>query len=285
MFGKIFESIYDGTLVADWRALVTFQQLIVLSDSNGIVDMTPHAIAARTGIPIEHIEAGLKILENPDPYSRTPDNEGRRIDLIDDHRPWGWTIVNHTMYKELISREDKKNKDRERIAKKRENKLARLEAKKALQANENAGVAGCRNLSQSVANVAYEDEDEDEVKNSSDSQANTSTVSAKITKKQQESIIELYHEMLPELSTVLVNRWHGSKHATALANRWKEDPQFRSKTFWTKFFNTVRQNSWWMGLPDPVSQQSWKKCNLAWLVNRTNFDKVMQLGNDLSREL
>ena len=119
----------------------------------------------------------------------------------------------------------------------------------------------------------------------SDSQANTDTVSAKITKKQQESIIELYHEMLPELSTVLVNRWHGSKHATALANRWKEDPQFRSKTFWTKFFNTVRQNSWWMGLPDPVSQQSWKKCNLAWLVNRTNFDKVMQLGNDLSREL
>ena len=128
------------------------------------------------------------------------------------------------------------------------------------------------------------DETRLEKNSSSDSQANTSTVSAKITKKQQESIIELYHEMLPELSTVLVNRWHGSKHATALANRWKEDPQFRSKTFWTKFFNTVRQNSWWMGVPDPASQQSWKKCNLAWLVNRTNFDKVMQLGNDLSRD-
>ena len=85
MYGKIFESIYDGTLVEDWRALVTFQQMIILADSDGVVDMTPRSISRRTGIPIEHIEAGIKVLESEDQYSRSQDENGRRIIRLDNH--------------------------------------------------------------------------------------------------------------------------------------------------------------------------------------------------------
>ena len=53
MYGKIFESMYDGTLGEHWKALVTFQQLIVICDSNGDVDMTINAIHRRTSIPKE----------------------------------------------------------------------------------------------------------------------------------------------------------------------------------------------------------------------------------------
>ena len=113
MYGKIFESIYDGTLVEDWRALITFQQLIILSSPDGIVDMTPRTISRRTGIPIEHIEAGLRILAEPDPYSRTPGNEGRRILPIDDHRDWGWEIVNHEKYKNIRTAQDRRKYMRE----------------------------------------------------------------------------------------------------------------------------------------------------------------------------
>lgn len=101
MYGKIFDSMYDSTLADNWEALITFQQMIVLCDADGTVDMTAHSISRRTGIPIEHIEAGLKVLEAPDPYSRTPDQGGRRIERLDDHRPWGWSIVNHTYYRAL----------------------------------------------------------------------------------------------------------------------------------------------------------------------------------------
>jgi hypothetical protein len=114
MYGKIFDSIYDGTLAEDWRALVTFQQFIVLSDPDGVVDMTQNAIARRTGIPIEHIEAGVKFLEQPDPYSRTEGHSGVRIERLDKHRPWGWRIVNHKKYRDLSSRQDKKRYDRQR---------------------------------------------------------------------------------------------------------------------------------------------------------------------------
>lgn len=121
MYGKIFESIYDGTLAEDWRALVTFQQMIILSDSEGIVDMTPTAISRRTGIPIEHIKAGIEILEAADPYSRTPDQDGKRILRIDPERPWGWQLVNHEKYRSMRSAEDRKEYMRNYMRERREN--------------------------------------------------------------------------------------------------------------------------------------------------------------------
>ena len=120
MYGKIFDTIYDGTLVEDWRALVTFIQMIVLCDADGIIDMTPSAISRRTSIPIEHIKAGIEILENEDPYSRSPDDGGRRIVLLDEHRPWGWYIVNHEKYKGLQDSDTVRTQNRERKRKQRE---------------------------------------------------------------------------------------------------------------------------------------------------------------------
>lgn len=120
MYGKIFDSIYDGTLVEDWRALVTFQQLIVLCDADGVIDMTPSAISRRTGIPIEHIKAGIEVLERPDPWSRTPDEEGRRIIRLDEHRPWGWYLVNHKKYKALQDADTVREQNRIRKQRQRE---------------------------------------------------------------------------------------------------------------------------------------------------------------------
>ena len=120
MYGKIFDSMYDSTLADDWRALVTFQQMIVMSDADGVVDMTPHAIARRTSIPIEHIEAGIAILEAPDPYSRTPDREGRRIERLDEHRPWGWSIINHAHYRALQNAKTVREQNRIRKQQQRE---------------------------------------------------------------------------------------------------------------------------------------------------------------------
>jgi hypothetical protein len=122
MYGKIFDSMYDSTLADDWRALITFQQMIVMCDADGVVDMTPQAISRRTSIPIEHIKAGIEILESTDPYSRTPDNEGRRIERIDEHRPWGWVIVNHSKYKALVDSDTVRAQTRERVRKHREKK-------------------------------------------------------------------------------------------------------------------------------------------------------------------
>jgi hypothetical protein len=137
VYGKIFDSIYDGTLYGHWQAIVTMQQLIVLANADGVVDMTPQAISARTSIPLEIIFKGLQVLAEPDPYTRTPGEDGRRIVLIDQHRPWGWRLVNHGKYVRLRNMAEKREADRVRIAEKRK---------------QNKDVAS---ESQPVANVAH----------------------------------------------------------------------------------------------------------------------------------
>lgn len=126
MYGKIFDSMYEGTLYGQWEAIVTFQQMIVLCDQDGVIDMTPHAIAARTSIPLEIIKKGLSILEAPDPYSRTPGQEGRRIELLDGHRPWGWHIINHDKYRMLIDADTIRAQNRERQRRHRDSQAAAL---------------------------------------------------------------------------------------------------------------------------------------------------------------
>lgn len=156
MFTKVFRSIYDGTLADNWKALVTFQQFLILADEQGVVDMTPAAMSRTTGIPLDVLLDGIAHLESPDPMSRTPDMEGRRIARLDAHRPWGWFLVNFKKYNELRSREEKREADRIRIAGKRAN--ARHEA---TESDMSQDVAECRDESQGVANVAYTDTDTD----------------------------------------------------------------------------------------------------------------------------
>lgn len=110
MYAKVFTQIYDGTLCTKgpWEALVTFQQLLVLADQDGSVDMTAEAISRRTTIPLEIIKTGISALMKPDPDSRTPDEEGKRIVPLSDGRSWGWSIVNYKKYRELKREEDRR---------------------------------------------------------------------------------------------------------------------------------------------------------------------------------
>ena len=150
MYGKLFASMYDGTLYGQWQAIITLQQMVILADSDGVVDITPPALAAKTSIPLEIIEKGLEQLSEPDRYSRSSAEEGRRIVPIEDDRPWGWVIVNYSHYKNLASVQDKKEKDRQRMAEKR---------------SKNNNVADSRGESKRVENVAHIDIDVDVSKN------------------------------------------------------------------------------------------------------------------------
>lgn len=120
MYGKIFASIYDGSLYGNWKALVTFQQMIVLCGPDGVIDITPQALAARTSIPLEVIQEGIAVLEAPDQYSRSPDQDGRRIERLDGHRPWGWRIVNYRRYRMMVDAETVREQNRARQQRKRE---------------------------------------------------------------------------------------------------------------------------------------------------------------------
>ena len=125
MYAKIFSQIYDGTLCTNgpWEALVTFQQLLILADQEGGVDMTIPAIARRTTIPREILERGIEALMLPDPESRTPTEEGRRIIPLSNGRSWGWRVVNYEKYRQIKREQDRRDYHRDYYHKRKTEKL------------------------------------------------------------------------------------------------------------------------------------------------------------------
>jgi hypothetical protein len=94
--------MWQGSLYGRFEASAVFMVLLSLCDADGVIDMTPEAVAGTTGWPIEFIKQGLEELAKPDARSRTPDQDGRRIILLDDHRDWGWRITNYQLYRQQM---------------------------------------------------------------------------------------------------------------------------------------------------------------------------------------
>ena len=99
-YTPVFSSIYDGTLYGKWPAAAVFATLLPLADVRGHIDMSPEAIAGRTGWPLELLLQGIEQLCEPDRKSRSQELEGRRLVPLDPGRSWGWSIVNHELYRE-----------------------------------------------------------------------------------------------------------------------------------------------------------------------------------------
>lgn len=114
----VFRSLWEGSMVGRADPQLVFLFLLGHADPDDRVDIHPSAIAALTGIPIERVIEALRYLEEPDEMSRRADHDGRRIIRLDEHRSWGWTIVNRSFYKNLHSEERRRRQNRD--AKQRE---------------------------------------------------------------------------------------------------------------------------------------------------------------------
>lgn len=86
--------------------------MLAHADSAGWVDIHPKAIAEEVGLTVEQVRAAIAELEAPDPESRSPEHEGRRIILLDEHRNWGWKIVNHGKYRSIRDEADRREQNR-----------------------------------------------------------------------------------------------------------------------------------------------------------------------------
>lgn len=83
-FTKLFNSILGSTI---WRedptTKVVWITLLALADRDGIAEASIPGLANYAGVTVDATEAALQKFLAPDPYSRTPDNEGRRIEKVD----------------------------------------------------------------------------------------------------------------------------------------------------------------------------------------------------------
>jgi len=112
--------------------------MLAMSDQNGEVHASIPGLARIAGIDIASTEKAIQAFLSPDPYSRTPDNEGRRVAKIDG----GWELLNHAKYRLMASKEDSKASSAARVKRHRDRK-AEAEAKRKAEAERNATVTDC----------------------------------------------------------------------------------------------------------------------------------------------
>jgi hypothetical protein len=123
-YTPIFASVFDGTLHGRWPHTGVWLCLLAMADKHGLIDKAPRAIASDIGIEVQTLLECITDFCSPDPDSRTAESDGRRMELIDPSRPWGWRIVNHGKYRE---RARKQAWDAERTASGRDAERKRQE--------------------------------------------------------------------------------------------------------------------------------------------------------------
>lgn len=113
MYAKVFEQIFDSSIANDFQTRHVFMDLLVLADQNGVIDRTPEAIARRTNVPLDIVKSAISVLEKPDPSSRSTDCDGARLQRLDEHREWGWQVVNYKHYLGIKTEFDRRRYMRE----------------------------------------------------------------------------------------------------------------------------------------------------------------------------
>jgi len=96
-YTKLFNSIVTSTIwTEDDKTRILWITMLALADKNGEIHGSIPGLARVAGISLADAENAIGKFLSPDPYSRTPDHDGRRIAPIDG----GWELLNHTKYRE-----------------------------------------------------------------------------------------------------------------------------------------------------------------------------------------
>ena len=122
-YTKLFSSIVTSSIwTEDDRTRIVWITMLALSDQHGEVQASIPGLARIAAVSVEDCEAAIAKFLAPDPYSRTKDDDGRRIETIEG----GWSLLNHAKYREAMSHEDRKEKSK--IRKQRQRDRAKRDA-------------------------------------------------------------------------------------------------------------------------------------------------------------
>jgi hypothetical protein len=97
----LYGTLTTGTLCGKWPDVGLWPVILSLADWHGVVDCTPAYITGVAGLPVEDVTACMKRFCEADPGSRSKDQAGARLVLIDPAaRDWGWRVTNFLAYRE-----------------------------------------------------------------------------------------------------------------------------------------------------------------------------------------
>jgi len=115
-FTKLFSSITESTIwVEPSSTRIVWITMLAMADRHGRIAASVPGLANRAVVPLIDCQVAIDALLSPDRYSRTPDHEGRRIEVIDG----GWRLLNYTKYRDMKDEESVKEAKRQYMARRR----------------------------------------------------------------------------------------------------------------------------------------------------------------------
>lgn len=109
MYTKLFNSIVTSTVWQESSDIrVVWVTLLALADKNGEVQASIPGLANLANVSVADCKEAIAALSAPDEYSRTPDNEGRRIQAING----GWELLNYRAYRDKATDADRREQAR-----------------------------------------------------------------------------------------------------------------------------------------------------------------------------
>ena len=116
-YTKLFQSIITSTIWSeDDQTRIVWITMLAIADKNGEVQGSVPGIARLAGVSVDAARAAIERFLSPDLDSRTKDDDGRRIEVIDG----GWHLLNHKKYRDMASDADRAEKAKLRQQRKRE---------------------------------------------------------------------------------------------------------------------------------------------------------------------
>lgn len=165
---------------------------ILMADIEGNLEATPKVISRVANLSSDLVARTLAVCTAPDPESRTPTAEGRRmVPLVDaqgDPRPWGWRIVNADKYSKAIPRRKNVASATESIVYSNRKASRRIETK------------GSPNCNEDEATDDSYDKEDDEIREREG--ARSCSISVQVVEKRCEVAFDNWLDMR--------NRWHKS---------------------------------------------------------------------------
>lgn len=124
LFGEILDSSVWQLSVATRIVWIT---MLAMKDRDHVVRAAVPGLASRARVSLKECETALGELMSPDKYSRSKEDDGRRIRVVDG----GWVVVNGEEYRNRMGREERRDYQRIKQAEYRARKAAPKESRKA----------------------------------------------------------------------------------------------------------------------------------------------------------
>lgn len=271
-FTKLFSSITESTVWCEPLATrIVWITMLAMADRQGRVFASIPGLANRARVEVEEAEQAILRFLEPDRYSRTPDHEGRRIEPIDG----GWRLLNYAKYREMRDEEARREYQRE---------WDQTRRRRPTQSDKSDKIRPQPTQAEAEAEAEAVKASPSPNGEGVSSASPTTTGAAKVDCPHAE-LIGIWHKVMPELATVQLARWPGSKSETNLRNRWREG--LAARTGWWRFetheqglakftelLETCRDSEFLMGKTSQAGRQPFR-LDLHWLLKRDNFDKVL----------